>query len=199
MTHYFDKEPVSDHEIKTIHWQIDGRSFTFVTDQSVFSRYRVDFGTQRLIMSFITGTDPKNGRVLDLGCGYGVVGIVLKRLYPALTVVMTDINARAVGLARLNAEQNSVRYADVIQSDGLTDVNGTFDVVLTNPPVRAGKETVYRFFSESAERLNPGGVLYVVLQKKQGAASTQKKLEALFPDVRIVDRTAGYHVIRAQR
>lgn len=199
MSHYFDSKPASDHQEKEIRLRMAGRDFTLITDQSVFSRQKLDYGTGRLIEAVLQDFPHKTGRLLDLGCGYGAVGIILKRTWPALQVVMCDINERAVGLARRNAAFNQVQAVDIVQSDGLESVAGTFDLILTNPPIRAGKQTVYRLFREAAARLNPGGLLYVVIRRQQGAPSALKELQSLFQDVTVIDRSAGYWVIRAEQ
>ena len=116
-----------------------------------------------------------------------------------MSVVLCDINERALDLARRNAVANQVRYIDIIRSDGLSDVSGSFNLILTNPPVRAGKQTVYRFFAESADRLEFGGSLYVVLRKQQGAPSACRYLETLFSSVAVIERSAGYWIIKAAR
>ena len=109
---------------------------------------------------------------------------------------MCDINKRAVALTRRNADINQTRFVDVVESDGMRQVEGTFDLIVTNPPIRAGKETVHRFFQEASERLNPAGSLFVVIRKQQGAPSALKRLRELFGEVSIVSRSAGYWVIK---
>jgi 16S rRNA (guanine1207-N2)-methyltransferase len=198
MSHYFDSQPASAHLEKEIEVRLNGQMFRFATDHSVFSRQRLDAGSELLIETVLTDYPGKSGRLLDLGCGYGAIGIMMKRFRPAMAVVLCDINERAIGLARKNAAGNQARFIEIIQSDGLAAVPGTFDLILTNPPVRAGKQTVYRFFSEAAERLNPGGVLYVVIRRQQGAPSAIKKLEALFSAVVVIGRSAGYWIIKAR-
>ena len=196
MNHYFTAEPPTGHQEKAIQFRQMGIDFTFVTDQSVFSRQRLDYGSACLIEAVERDSQPKTGRLLDLGCGYGALGIILKRLHPALSVVMCDINKRAVALARRNAGLNQARFVDVVESDGMRQVEGTFDLIVTNPPIRAGKETVHRFFQEASERLNPAGSLFVVIRKQQGAPSALKRLKELFGEVSIVNRSAGYWVIK---
>lgn len=196
MSHYFTAEPPTGHQEKTIQFRQMGIDFTFVTDQSVFSRQRLDYGSACLLEAVERDDQPKTGRLLDLGCGYGALGIILKRLHPALSVVMCDINKRAVALARRNADINQTRFVDVVESDGMRQVEGTFDLIVTNPPIRAGKETVHRFFQEASERLNPAGSLFAVIRKQQGAPSALKRLQELFGEVSIVSRSAGYWVIK---
>ena len=160
MPHYYDASPAGEerHDQATLH--IDGRDFSFVTSSGVFASHRVDFGTQLLletVIEQIRAQGVKNGRLLDLGCGYGVVGVVMKRFFPAMDVVMADVNARAVRLAGDNAKRNQVAFAQIVQSDGFAGLEGMFDHILTNPPVRAGKTVVHSFFDGAYEHLTPGG------------------------------------------
>lgn len=197
MAQYFNPEPDLGHQDRVIETRLHGIDFTFRTDRGVFSRTRLDYGTELLIDTVTAQHKKMTGRLLDLGCGYGPVGIAFKRIYPALDVVLCDINERALTLARGNARLNQVQYIDIRRSDGLANLEGSFDFIVTNPPIRAGKAVVYRFYSEARDRLKPGGLLYVVIQKKQGAPSSLAKLETLFPAVTVLERSAGYWIIRA--
>lgn len=198
MTHYFDEQPTAGHQERQVLVRVCGLDFQFTTDQAVFSRTRLDFGSELLITATAPEKETPVGRLLDLGCGYGAVGIIMKRLFPALEVVLCDINSRAVILAKDNAAANQARFVEVVQSDGLQAVEGRFDLIMTNPPIRAGKATVYRFFSESAARLRSGGRLYMVIRKKQGASSALDRLKRLFSRVEVIKKSAGYWIIRAQ-
>lgn len=197
MPHYFDSKPEVRHQICEINVRLRGRDFSFLTDRGVFSRQRLDFGTELLINTVCDQERTPSGRLLDLGCGYGPVGIIMKRLFPALDVEQCDINERALELARQNAKLNKVNYNKVILSDGMASVAGQFDLIMTNPPIRAGKTVVQRFFAEAAARLQPGGRLYVVIQKKQGAPSALKRLQQLFTNAAVIEHKAGYWIIRA--
>jgi 16S rRNA (guanine1207-N2)-methyltransferase len=196
MSHYFDENPQAAHKQRSIEARVNGIDFVFETDSGVFSQSQLDYGTRLLLETVIELEVKAAGRLLDLGCGYGVVGIVMKRVWPALNIVMCDINNRALKLAKKNSNANHVQYVDIIQSDGLNSVEGSFDLILTNPPIRAGKNTVHRFFDQSWSALNPGGRLYVVIQKKQGAPSAQKKLQELAGDCEICARSSGYWILR---
>lgn len=198
MGHYFDQQPESGHQEQDVLVRMNGKDFHFLTDKSVFSKQRLDYGTALLLQAVLKDDFPKTGRLLDLGCGYGAVGIIMKKFRPAFSVVLSDINERAVSLAQKNAIENQVKSVEVIQSDGFSAIKGNFDVIMTNPPVRAGKKTVFRLFEESAEHLTPQGRLVVVMRKQQGAPSAIRKLKELFSDVAIIDRSAGYWVIQCQ-
>ena len=190
--HYYTENPGSAHAERRIALRALGNALTFITDAGVFSRDGLDRGTEVLLEAL----PPLSGRVLDLGCGWGAVGVALGKRYPELDIVMTDINSRAVGLARRNLAENGVR-AEVVQGDGFESVEGLFDAVVTNPPIRAGKAVIYGLFAGARERLKPGGTLYVVIRKQQGAPSALKYLRETFAGAEVIDRGSGFHVIRA--
>ncbi len=195
--HYFTRRPGAAHEETSFTVTLRGMDFRFVTDAGVFSRDRVDFGSQLLIEAMQIG--PADA-VLDLGCGYGPIGVVAARLAPRGFIYMVEINERAAQLARRNLALNRIVNAEVRVGDGLEPVRGiAFDTILTNPPFRAGKAVVYRLLEEACQALKPGGSLWVVVHYKQGAPSLRRKLEALFGEVEDVARQAGYRVFRARR
>lgn len=198
MAHYFDEKPQSESQIRTFKTRIHGIDFEFATDSGVFSRSRMDFGTELLLETVIRDQQKLTGKLVDLGCGYGPVGIVMKRAFPSLDVILCDMNTRALTLARQNARANQVAYLQIVQSDALAAVDGPLNYVLTNPPIRAGKAVVHCFFAEAREKLVPGGFLYVVIQKKQGAPSALAKLKELFQVAEVIEHSAGYWIIRAQ-
>ncbi len=173
-----------------------GNHFSFTTDHGVFSRNEVDFGSRTLIEAFVDpGTE---GKLLDLGCGYGPVGLSLAKAYPHRQVVLSDVNERALGLAELNAEQNQITNVEFKISDRLESLqNEKFSAILTNPPIRAGKKVVHQMFEQSYEALSSEGELWVVIQKKQGAPSAQKKMEELFGNCETVLKNKGYYIFRS--
>lgn len=205
MAHYFDQSPESEHKPGKIETRIGGVDLTFQTDSGVFSKSQLDFGTRLLIETVLEENrqagHAMHGALLDLGCGYGPVGIAFKRLFPALQVVMVDINERAVELAGVNAAENRIRYPDIRMGDGFSVIreDERFDYIVTNPPIRAGKKTVHGFFEGALAYLKPGGSLYVVIQKKQGAPSAQEKLTELFGRCTMIERKAGYHILKSTR
>ncbi|HYF76361.1 MAG TPA: methyltransferase [Symbiobacteriaceae bacterium] len=193
--HYYTARPETAHDEAVFTATLRGMAFTFITDSAVFSRERVDFGSALLIEAMQI---EQSDTVLDLGCGYGPIGMTAAKLAPQGQVYMVDVNERAAALARRNLAENGVTNAEVRTGDGLDPVRGlTFDKVLTNPPIRAGKQTIYRMIEDAQAALKPGGSIYVVIQTKQGAPSMKKKLAELFSDVEDVERQAGYHVFRA--
>ncbi|MBM7601735.1 16S rRNA (guanine1207-N2)-methyltransferase [Virgibacillus halotolerans] len=194
--HYFSQKPQSKSSPKTWNYQLREREYTFTSDVGVFSKNEVDFGSRLLIEQF--NEPPIAGDFLDLGCGYGPIGIALADCYPDRNILMADVNERALVLAKQNATNNHVGNVELIKSDGLASINNhSFAAILTNPPIRAGKQVVNKLFEESRAALATGGMLWVVIQKKQGAPSAQKKLKDLFGNVEVVTKSKGYFILRS--
>ena len=191
--HYYTEIPSSAHDERRVALRALGNELTFITDAGVFSRDGLDRGTEVLLEAL----PALSGRVLDLGCGWGAVGVALGKRWPGLEIVMTDINSRAVGLARRNLTENGVK-ATVVQGDGFAAVEGKFDAIVTNPPIRAGKAVIYGLFAQARDHLKPGGALYVVIRKQQGAPSALKYLKEIYARAETVGRGSGFHVLRAQ-
>src|SRR5881628_456040 len=166
---YFTVHPTSRHNPRTIITVLHGRALTFVTDAGVFSHGVLDRGTELLAKALDVATD---AHVLDLGCGYGVLGIVAAVLAPNGGVVLTDVNERAVDLARRNVQANALPHAEVRLGAFYDRVVGErFDAIVTNPPIRAGKAVVFRMIDEAPTFLRPGGALWLVARTRQGAPS----------------------------
>ncbi len=202
LAHYYEENPQGESDRHVIQARMHGIDFFFTTDAEVFSKKFVDFGSRVLLETAIedlSQRERKKGKLLDLGCGYGPIGIIMKRVFPAMEVTMVDINLRALDLARENAETNGVKCVTVYQSDGCEKVEGQFDVVLTNPPVRAGKQTVFGFYDGAFEHMADGALIYVVLQKKQGAPSSEKYLLEKFGNCEVIAKESGYWIMRAEK
>src|SRR5690554_803859 len=197
MSHYFTNDNDNDLKGKTFNITIKNNNYIFQTSSGVFSKDYLDFGSKVLIESvIIEGNDTE---ILDLGCGYGPVGIVFAKENPMKNIMMIDINNKAVELAKINAKLNSVSNVKIINNDLLNNINKTFDVIITNPPIRAGKKTVFDLYEQSYNSLNNKGKLYVVIQKKQGAPSTFDKLTEMFEKVEVVRKVKGYWIIKANK
>ena len=190
--HYYTENPASAHDERQVRLEALGNALVFTTDAGVFSRDGLDRGTEALLEAL----PALSGRVLDLGCGWGPMGVALGKKYPGLEITMTDINQRAVALARRNLAANGVS-AEVVQGDGFEAVTGRFDAIVTNPPIRAGKSVIYGLFRQARDFLNPGGALYLVIRKQQGAPSALRFLRELYAEAEVIDRSGGFHVIRA--
>jgi len=196
MAHYYTPSPTSEHNVKLIQANLRGMSLRFFTDSGVFSKGGVDYGTQALIAAMRI---PTGAAVLDMGCGYGPLGITAALLNPSGSVTFADVNERALDLAAKNCAANGVTNARFALSDGFGALQqDKFDCILLNPPIRAGKEVVFRLYRGAATHITPRGRLWVVVQKKQGAPSTAKELALLFSAVHIRDRDKGYYVFEAE-
>ncbi len=192
MNHYYTDNKDLDSDRKEFEYYFDNEVFRFTTDNGVFSKKSVDYGSYILVKSIYQ----KNlgSSLLDLGSGYGPIGIILKRFNPELEVEMVDVNSRAVELCKLNNSNNSTDIK-VHLCDDIERLDHKFDTIVLNPPIRAGKAVIYSLYDKSKKMLNEHGHLYIVIRKAQGAASSIKKLETLFTTVRIITRDSGYLVI----
>jgi 16S rRNA (guanine1207-N2)-methyltransferase len=161
----------------------------------VFSREAIDFGSRLLVEQMVID---ETDHVLDMGCGYGLIGIMAAKMATRGRVLMVDINERAIQLTTENIKRNRIQHATVMKSDLFSSVqSGPFHKIITNPPIRAGKEIVHRIFENSLDFLLPGGQLWVVIQKKQGAPSAQKKLASLYREVEVITKEKGYYILCA--
>ena len=192
--HYFTVNPNSAHAVRRVKFAVLGNELTFDTDAGVFSRDGLDEGS-RILMEALPEL---HGRVLDLGCGWGAVGVSIKKRWSDIDLVMTDVNQRAADLSKQNLALNGVT-AEVLQGDGFENVTGSFDFVITNPPIRAGKQAIYGMFAAARDRLCDGGKLYIVIRKQQGAPSALKYLREIFSEAEVVDREAGFWVIESAK
>ncbi len=193
--HYFSNNPTSAHHERQIETTLRGKAMRFYTDAGVFSKDEVDPGSRLLIETAAA----LSGRVLDMGCGWGPVGLSLALANPDAQIVMADINERAAELSERNRRLNGVLNAQIIISNGFEEVDGEFDHVFTNPPIRAGKQTIYAMFDESYRRLHTGGTLNIVIRKQQGAPSAKKHLEEVFGNAEVIDKSGGYWIIRCTK
>ena len=192
--HYFTSNPQSAHDERAIQVELAGVRADFCTDAGVFSRDGLDFGSRLLIE---TVYPLLHGRVLDMGCGWGAIGVLLAKLCPDAQITMADINERAVALAARNARQNGVS-AETLVSDGYENIAPSFDAIVTNPPIRAGKQTVYRILDGAKTRLAPGGRLFLVIRKEQGAPSAQTHLQGIYGHVELLARKKGYWILACE-
>ena len=192
--HYYSRMPQSASRPTPCTFTWRGESMRFETDAGVFSRGELDPGSRLLLDAL---PEELAGDLLDLGCGWGAIGVTLARHWPAARVTLADVNERALALSEANARANGARVT-CVESDGLEKLGeARFDAVITNPPIRAGKQVIYRLFRESAAHLKPGGALYLVIRKQQGAESCMRFLETVFATVEKLDRSGGYWVLRA--
>ncbi len=193
MSYYFDKTTNVESNESTIRIEIYNRFYTFKTDNNVFSKRGLDFGTRTLLENI----DIKNikGDVLDFGCGYGSIGIIIKS-FNTSTVDMVDINERAINLAHKNASINNV-MVNIFSSDVYSSITKKYNYIITNPPIRVGKEILYKILVDAKKHLKEEGHLIFVINKDQGAKSTAKYLEGFYK-VEILKKNKGFFVIDCQ-
>lgn len=195
MDHYYSDKPSSISVEKTIEYHTADTLFKFTTDNGVFSKDKVDAGSKLLINTLIEQCDLK-GSLLDMGCGYGVMGIVLNKLHPELAVTMCDVNERALDLAKRNAEQNDVT-AKIIKSDVYENINEKYNIIITNPPIRAGKKVVHDILRNGYNHLHSGGRIIAVIRKKQGAETALKAMKQEYDEASVIARKSGYLILCA--
>ena len=189
---YYAENPDAAHDIHELRVDLLGEKMTFLTDAGVFSKKMVDFGSQLLLKCLEVN---EGETVLDVGCGYGPLGLSLAKAY-GVQATMVDINNRALNLARQNAERNKVEVA-IFQSNIYEQVEGKFDHVISNPPIRAGKQVVHEIIEKSKDFLEDDGDLTIVIQKKQGAPSAKSKMEDVFGNCEIIKKDKGYYILRS--
>lgn len=193
MSHYFENDKNLKSEWQEHKINILNKSYTFITDHGVFSKQGLDFGTRTLIETI--PINKINGEVLDLGCGYGPIGIIVKDNTNA-SVDMIDINLRSLHLARMNATKNNISV-NVFESNGYSNISKKYDYIITNPPIRVGKKILYDLLFGAKEHLKENGELWLVINKNQGAKSVAKDLEKEY-DVEIVKKNKGFYIIMAK-
>jgi 16S rRNA (guanine1207-N2)-methyltransferase len=194
--HYFVAEPKSKERFGLVRTALCGRNFEFLTASSVFSKRRIDLGTRLLIESMIL---PKAGCILDIGCGYGAVGIVAAALNPKLRVIMTDVNVRAVRLTRKNLPLNKIFNAEVRYGHFYEPVEDLkFECILSNPPVSAGMETVKAIVAQAPKVMANNATFQMVIRSKIGAKALPALFNETFGNCSILDRESGFRVLLGQ-
>ena len=192
MNHYYTDNRDLDSKRKQFEYYFDNEVFRFTTDNGVFSKDNVDYGSYILIKTIYKNDLGRS--LLDLGSGYGPIGIILKRFNPEVDIEMVEVNSRAVELSILNCQNNKTDIK-VHECEDICKLDHKFDTIVLNPPIRAGKKVIYELYEKSKMMLNENGHLYIVIRKAHGANSSIKELETLFKEVRTINRDSGYLVI----
>ncbi len=197
MAHYYDAAPSGELNINEIKHYIGDKAFAFYSANGVFSKDRIDFGSHFLVET-VSDRCLEALHILDIGCGYGAIGISLALLHAQLRVDMVDVNHRAIQLTEKNIKRHQLAdRGAVYHVDTFDEKAGYYDVVVTNPPIRAGKSVVFEIYKSAQRQLKAGAALYVVIQKKQGAPSSQKYLNQLFGNCTVVAKRAGYYILKS--
>ena len=195
MSHYFKDDPNLASNIKEIKFEVNGLIMNLFTDNGVFSKGKVDEGSLAFLKVLLPLDLGKN--ILDLGCGYGTLGLTLAVAKKEARVTLADINPRALNMCKRNAElHNLSNRVTILQSDIYEKIEGPYDSIVVNPPIRAGKKVTYKMYEEAKQYLIDGGSLYIVIRKAQGADSASKYIESIFGNVELLDRHKGYHIYR---
>lgn len=195
LEHYFTNNENLKSELRKIIYKYDNHELEFYSDNGVFSKDKLDFGSSLLLSTLFKHKDVGELKVLDVGCGYGYMGISIAKIL-GYDVTMCDVNKRALHLAEKNCEHNQVK-AQVLESNIYSNITDIYDLIITNPPIRAGKDVVYGILDEAREHLKVGGELWFVIRKDQGAKSAIKHLENKYK-CEVVEKSKGFYIIRAE-
>lgn len=196
MSHYYDSNPQIESKIREISFEVNGIEMKLKTDNGVFSKNRVDEGS----LVFLKALLPLKltGNILDLGCGYGTIGLTIAMSSPTARITLADINSRALSLCERNAKELGLsQRVTCLQSDIFEKIEGRYDSIVLNPPIRAGKKVTYRMYEESKQYLIDGGSLFIVIRKAQGALSAAAFIESLYGNCTLLDRSKGYYIYQA--
>ena len=195
---YFTNNPNLKSELRNIVYKYQGLTMSFFSDNGVFSKDKLDFGSTLLLETVFQHINNDNLDILDVGCGYGFMGVSLAKIKKA-QVTMCDVNKRALHLAEKNAAENGVSDSvKVIESDIYQNITDIYDLIITNPPIRAGKNVVYGILDGARDRLKVKGELWFVIRKDQGAKSTIKHVEENY-DVEVVTKSKGFYIVKATK
>lgn len=194
MEHYFTNNDNLKSDFRTIVYKYGDFVMEFTSDLGVFSKDKVDFGS-RLLMETYFKHGRRNVNVLDVGCGYGIMGISLSKIMDTKSTLV-DVNKRAVHLSKMNIKSNKVN-AEAFESDIYSNVTEKYDVIITNPPIRAGKQTVMTFLLGAKEHLAENGELWIVIRKDQGAKSAMEKLKEVY-NIEVLEKSKGFFIIVAK-
>ncbi|WP_439443185.1 class I SAM-dependent methyltransferase [Listeria aquatica] len=194
--HYFTNDDSLSSNRQIFHYELRGFDLRFVSDDGVFSKKTVDFGSRLLIETF---EQPDcAGKFLDVGCGYGPIGLSLAKSFPDREVEMVDVNQRALSLASEGAELNRIQNVRIYESSVYQNVDeNEFAAIISNPPIRAGKTVVHAILEGAHDKLSSAGELWIVIQKKQGGPSAARKMEQVFGNVEVMKKDKGYYIYRS--
>lgn len=195
MEHYFTNNEELESKLRTINYRYQNIDFSFTSDNGVFAKNKIDFGSRLLVDTILKYNMSPPNAILDVGCGYGFMGIVLAKILNS-KVTLIDINKRAVHLAKMNIKSNLIN-GEAFVSDIYENINDKYDLIATNPPIRAGKKVVLQILNEAKNYLTPNGELWFVIRKDQGSKSIIKNMESTYK-VEILEKDKGFYIMRAK-
>ena len=194
MAHYFTNDDNLAHDINKVNVIIHSINYYFYTDNGVFSKGELDFGTELLLKTF-KYTYPQDKNVLDIGCGCGPIGIYLSKL--GFTVDMCDINERALNLAKKAVSEQKLN-ANIFLSDAYLAVDKKYDYIISNPPIRVGKQKLYEIVMRAKDHLKENGEVWLVVRKDKGADSMVRDMKKIYKEVDVVEKKKGFYIIKAK-
>ncbi len=193
--HYYNNNLETKSCERSINFKLLSYDLTFYTDSGVFSKTTIDYGTRVLVKN--CKIEPWYKFILDVGCGYGPIGISLAKEFETIHFDLIDVNLRALSLAKRNAVLNKLKNITIFESNIYEMIHTKYDCILSNPPIRAGKNVVHKIIEDSIKYLNPNGAIYIVIQKKQGAPSAMEKLKLIFGNCDVICRDKGYYILKS--
>ncbi len=193
---YFENNENLKSQEREITYYFKNKTLKFISDMGVFSKGGIDFGSSLLLKTLVIENEKD---ILDVGCGYGTMGITVGKCYPTVNIDMVDVNLRAINLAKKNAINNNVVNVNIFESDVYQNINKTYDMIITNPPIRAGKKVVHNILLNGIKYLRENGTLWCVIQKKQGAESAIKAMKEVYSDVQVVAKDKLYYIIKSSK
>ncbi len=196
--HYYSPKQSSELRQGEISFRIKGRLFTLLSAGGIFSYRNLDTGT-KLLLEKSLGSIPEKAIVLDLGCGYGAVGVVVATLHPGCSVVMSDVNERACSMARKNVKRAGLGNARVVNSNGFANIKEEFDCILLNPPQSAGKKVCERLISDSAGHLKKKGRLCLVARHQKGGRMLSEAMKDVFGNIDVAGLGSGFRVYVSEK
>lgn len=194
---YFDNNENLISKKREISVLLNDTKYTFISDNGVFSKGEVDYGSIALLKILLK--QDFTGNILDIGCGYGTIGLILAKNFPECNFLLSDVNIRACALARENKKSFGVKNVEIIESDIFQNIDKNFDYIVTNPPIRAGKKVIYSIFEQSYHHLNQNGSLFIVIRRSHGAESAQKFIHSVFGNCELLKKDKGFYVYCATK
>lgn len=194
MSHYFTNDKNLKSEIKKVNVLIHSINYYFYTDNGVFSKGELDFGTELLLKTF-EYNNPQKKTFLDMGCGCGPIGIYASKL--GFAVDMSDVNKRAIHLSNMALKEQGLK-ANIFESDAYESINNKYDYIVSNPPIRVGKEKLYEIIMGAKKHLKDNGELWIVVRKQQGAESLIRDMKDVYSSVVVIVKKKGFYIIRAK-
>ncbi len=197
MSHYFTNDKNLVSETKELVYKYSSFSFVFLSDNGVFSKKYLDYGSRLLLETYLS-VENRPLKVLDVGCGYGFIGTVISVVNNSY-VDMIDVNKRALHLAKRNTKKLKNFNGNIFESDAYNNVNDKYDVIITNPPIRVGKAKVLEILLGAFDHMNEDGTLYFVIRKDQGALSIAKIIKENKCEIETINKEKGYFIYKVKK